>query len=50
VVEVPTTGALVLAGALMLSWVALFNQATLVFADSLGYAMATIARRDTRLF
>jgi hypothetical protein len=34
VVEVPTTGALVLAGALMLSWVALFNQAPLVFADS----------------
>ena len=36
----PSTGALVLAGALMLSWVALFNQAPLVFADSLGYATA----------
>jgi hypothetical protein len=42
VVEVPTTGALVLAGALMLSWVALSNQATLVFADSLGYATAPL--------
>ena len=29
-----------LAGALMLSWVALFNEAPLVFADSLGYATA----------
>jgi hypothetical protein len=37
---VATTGALVLAGAFMLSWVALFNQAPLVFADSLGYATA----------
>src|SRR4051812_39612324 len=38
VAEMASTGALVLAGSLMLSWVALFNHAPLVFADSLGYA------------
>lgn len=37
-----TTGALVLAGSVMLSWVAIFNHAPLVFADSLGYATAPL--------
>ena len=38
VAEMATTGALVLSSSVMLSWVALFNHAPLVFSDSLGYA------------
>ena len=45
-----TTGALVLAGSVMLSWVALFNHAPLVFADSLGYATAPLRGEVPGLF
>jgi hypothetical protein len=44
------TGALVLAGSVMLSWVALFNHAPLVFADSLGYATAPFRGEVPGLF
>ena len=45
-----TTGAVVLAGSVMLSWVALFNHAPLVFADSLGYATAPLRGEIPGLF
>ena len=48
--KIATTGALVLAGSVMLSWVALFNHAPLVFADSLGYATAALRGEVTGLF
>ena len=48
--KIATTGALVLAGSVMLSWVALFNHAPLVFADSLGYATAPLRGEVTGLF
>ena len=48
--EMATTGALVLAGSVMLSWVALFNHAPLVFADSLGYATAPLRGEIPGLF
>jgi hypothetical protein len=50
VAKMATTGALVLAGSVMLSWVALFNHAPLVFADSLGYATAPWRGEVTGLF
>ena len=50
VAKMATTGALVLAGSVMLSWVALFNHAPLVFADSLGYATAPFRGELTGLF
>jgi hypothetical protein len=50
VAEMVTTGAVVLAGSVMLSWVALFNHAPLVFADSLGYATAPLRGEIPGLF
>jgi hypothetical protein len=44
------TGAVVVAGALMLSWVALFNHAPLVFADTSAYATAAIQREIPGMF
>jgi hypothetical protein len=47
---ITATGALVVAGAVMLSWVALFNGAPLVFSDTLGYASAALKREVPGLF
>lgn len=44
------TGAVVVAGALMLSWVALFNHAPLVFADTSAYVTAAIQREIPGMF
>ena len=44
------TGALVLAGSVMLSWVALFNRAPLVFADTISYASAALQREVPGVF
>jgi hypothetical protein len=44
------TVAVVVAGAIMLSWVALFNHAPLVFADTSAYVTAAIQREIPGMF